>query len=135
MACRGRTLRNPQRRPLVRYWWYGLVTEAQPYLVTIPTTDLKDTAPIERLQPYLDRNQGSIPCYARRRRLGLRNGSSPVESANNEVTARRQKRNGMSWSKAGSQALTALSVLVCNRWQAIWVREHTIPLRFVNKVA
>jgi len=58
-----------------------------------------------------------------------------VESANNEVTARRQKRNGMSWSKAGSQALTALSVLVCNRCQAIWVRKHTIPLRFVNKAA
>jgi len=31
--------------------------------------------------------------------------------------------------------LTALSVLVCNRCQAIWVRKHTIPLRFVNKAA
>jgi hypothetical protein len=41
----------------------------------------------------------------------------------------------MSWSKAGSQALTALSVLVCNRCQAIWVRKHTIPLRFVSKAA
>ncbi|MFO1432676.1 MAG: hypothetical protein U1F76_21545 [Candidatus Competibacteraceae bacterium] len=135
LACRGRTLRNQHLHLLVRYWWYGLVTEAQPYLATIPATDLKDTAPIERLTQYLDRNQGSIPCYARRRRLGLRNGSSPVESANNEVTARRQKRNGMSWSKAGSPALTALSVLVCHRCQAIWVRKHTIPLRFVNKAA
>ncbi len=90
---------------------------------------------MERLKHYLDRNEGAIPCYALRRRLGLRNGSSPVESANNEVTARRQKHNGMSWSKAGSQALTALSVLVCNCCQAIWVREHIIPLRFVNKAA
>ena len=135
LACRGRTLRNQHLHLLVRYLWYGLVTEAQQYLATIPATDLKDTAPIERLKQYLDRNEGSIPCYALRRRLGLRNGSSPVESANNEVTARRQKRNGMSWSKAGSQALTALSVLVCNRCQAIWVRKHTIPLRFVNKAA
>jgi hypothetical protein len=135
LACRGRTIRNQHLHLLVRYLWYGLVTEAQQYLATIPATDLKDTAPIERLKQYLDRNEGSIPCYALRRRLGLRNGSSPVESANNEVTARRQKRNGMSWSKAGSQALTALSVLVCNRCQAIWVREHTLPLRFVNKAA
>jgi len=135
LACRGRLIRNQHLRPLVRYLWYGLVSEAQQYLANIPTTDLKDTAPIERLKQYLDRNAGAIPCYARRRRLGLRHGSSPVESANNEVTARRQKRNGMSWSKAGSQALTALSVLVCNHAQAIWVRDHTIPLRFVSKAA
>ena len=135
LACRGRTIRNQHLRPLLRFLWYGLVTEAQQYLTTIPANDLKDTAPIERLKQYLDRNEGSIPCYALRRRLGLRNSSSPVESANNEVTARRQKHNGMSWSKAGSQALTALSVLVCNRCQAIWVREHTIPLQFVNKAA
>ncbi len=76
-----------------------------------------------------------LPCYTLRRRLGLPNGSSRVESANNEVTARRQKRNGMSWSKPGSHALTALSVLVCNRCQGIWVREHNIPLRFVDKAA
>jgi len=135
LACRGRTIRNQHLRPLLRFLWYGLVTEAQQYLTTIPANDLKDTVPIERLKQYLDRNEGSIPCYALRRRLGLRNSSSPVESANNEVTARRQKRNGMSWSKAGSQALTALSVLVCNHCQAIWVRKHTIPLRFVNKAA
>jgi hypothetical protein len=135
LACRGRILRNQQLRPLLRFLWYGLVTEAQQYLATIPANDLKDPTPIERLKQYLDRNEGAIPCYALRRRLGLRNGSSPVESANNEVTARRQKHNGMSWSKAGSQALTALSVLVCNRCQAIWVRQHTIPLRFVNKAA
>jgi len=135
LACGGRTIRNQHLRPLVRYLWYGLVTEAQQYLAMIPANELKDAAPIGRLQQYLDRNEGSIPCYALRRRLGLRNSSSPVESANNEVTARRQKHNGMSWSTAGSQALTALSVLVCNRCQAIWVREHTIPFRFVNKAA
>ncbi len=112
-----------------------MVTEARQYLDTIPAEDLKDPASIERLENYLERNEGSIPCYALRRRLGLPNGSSRVESANNEVTARRQKRNGMSWSKAGSHALTALSVLVCNRCQGIWVREHNIPLRFVDKAA
>ena len=135
LACRGRAIRNRHLCPLVRLLWYGLVSEARQYLAAIPAENLKDAAAIERLQKYLDRNEDSIPCYALRRRLGLRNGSSPVESANNEVTARRQKRNGMSWSKSGSQALTALSVLVCNRCQDVWVREHIIPLRFVDKAA
>ena len=134
-ACRAREVRNRHLVTLVRFLWYGMVTEARWYLDTIPATEVKDPASIERLRNYLERNERSIPCYALRRRLGLRNGSSPVESANNPVTARRQKRNGMSWSKAGSQALTALSVLVCNRCQAIWVREHTVPLRFVDKKA
>ena len=124
-ACRGRVIRNQHLRPLVRFLWYGLVTEARQYLAAIPHADLKDAAAIARLQNYLERHEGSIPCYALRRRLGLRNGSSPVESANNAVTARRQKRNGMSWSKLGSHALTALSVLVCNRCQAIWVRDSS----------
>jgi hypothetical protein len=134
-ACRAREIRNRHLVTLVRFLWYGMVTEARRYLDTIPATEVKDPASIERLCKYLERNERSIPCYALRRRLGLRNGSSPVESANNQVTARRQKRNGMSWSKAGSQALTALSVLVCNRCQGIWVREHTVPLRFVDKTA
>jgi hypothetical protein len=134
-ACCAREVRNRHLGILVRFLWYGMVTEAHQYLDTIPMEDVKDPAAIERLRKYLERNEGSIPCYALRRRLGLRNGSSPVESANNEVTARRQKRNGMSWSKAGSHALTALSVLVCNRCQGLWVREHIVPLRFVEKEA
>ena len=130
-ACRARKVRNRHLATLMRLLWYGMASEARRYLESIPAAEVKDPDSIERLRNYLERNERSIPCYALRRRLGLRNGSSPVESANNQVTARRQKRNGMSWSKAGSHALTALSVLVCNRCQDIWVKEHTVPLRFV----
>ncbi|MCP3995143.1 MAG: hypothetical protein GY722_08770, partial [bacterium] len=135
LACRGRAIRNGHLRPLVRFLWHGLVTEARQYLAAIPAGDLKNTDAIKRLDGYLERNKRSIPCYALRSQLGLRNASSPVESANNEVTARRQKRNGMSWSKPGSHALTALSVLVRNGGHGTWVREHAIPLRFVIKAA
>jgi hypothetical protein len=55
---------------LVRFWWYGRVTEARQYLAVIPADDLQEAAPLERLQQYLNRNEASIPCYARRRRLG-----------------------------------------------------------------
>jgi hypothetical protein len=50
LACRGRLLRNQPLRLLVRYLGYGLVTEAQQSLATIPAPDLKDAAPIERLK-------------------------------------------------------------------------------------
>jgi hypothetical protein len=135
LACRGRAFRNQHLRPLMRLLWYGLVNEAREYLAAIPSTDLKDPSAITRLDKYLVRNEKAIPCYALRRQLGLRNSSSPVESANNDLTARRQKRNGMSWSSSGSHALTALSMLISNRCHDIWVRENTIPFEFVDKAA
>ncbi len=134
-ACRWRAIRNGHPRQLVRFLWHGLVTEARQHLAATPAGDLKNVDAIKRLDGYLERNKGLIPCYALRSRLGLRNASSPVESANNEATARRQKRNGMSWSKPGSHALTALSVLVRNGGHGTWVREDAIPLRFVIEAA
>jgi hypothetical protein len=135
LACRGGAVRNQPLRALVRLVWYGWVAEAQQYLAAIPADALKDPAAIERLRKYLLRNQGAIPGSALRSKLGLRNASSPVESANNELTARRQKRNGMSCSECGSQALTALSMLVSNRCHESWVRKQTIPLELVDKTA
>jgi hypothetical protein len=51
------------------------------------------------------------------------------------VTARRQKHNGMSWSKAGSHALTALNAVVLNGGVQRWVRQREIALEFVPKAA
>ena len=132
LACRGRDLRNQHLRALTPLLWYGLVDQARDYLSQIPSSDLKDSTAIERLKKYLIRNQQAIPCYALRSLLRLRNASSPVESANNQLTARRQKRNGMSWSANGSWALTALSTVVANRCCSTWVNEHTIPLAFAD---
>ncbi len=72
--------------------WYGLLSETRQSLASIPADDLKNTAAVWRLENYLERNEGSIPCYALKSLLGLRIASSPVERATNEVTARRQKR-------------------------------------------
>jgi hypothetical protein len=49
-ASRGRTIRNPPLHPLVRFLWYGMVTEAHQYLKRILAEDLKDTASIEWLE-------------------------------------------------------------------------------------
>jgi hypothetical protein len=135
LGCRGRAIRNRHLQALLPLLWYGLVEEARRYLSEIALYELKDPSAIERLRTYLQRNASAIPCYALRSQLGLRNSSGPVESANNELTARRQKHNGMSWSEQGSRALTALSMVVSNRAHESWVREHRFPLEFVDKAA
>ncbi len=59
-ACRGRELRNRHVRILVRFLWYGMVTEARQYPDSIPTTQIKDPDSIERLRNYLERNERSV---------------------------------------------------------------------------
>jgi hypothetical protein len=135
LACRGRELRNHPLRALLRLLWFGLLDRAQDYLRFIPVAELKNTAPIERLLQYLERNRPWLPCYAWRRQLGLPNSSNPVERANNWVTANRQKHPGMSWSKAGSQALTALSAVVLNGGTKTWAWNDVIPFQFTATAA
>ena len=114
LACTGREIRNRPVPALLRLLWFGLLDRAIDYLQALPASELKNHKPIERLIGYLERNRNAMPCYALRRQLRLPNSSNPVERSNNLVTARRQKHNGMSWSKAGSHALTALNVGVFN---------------------
>ena len=135
LACRGREIRNRHLQVLLGLLWFGLLDRAQDYLRTIAASELKDTASIERLIGYLERNRSNIPCYALRRQLGLPNSSNPVERANNLVTSKRQKHQGMSWSKSGSHALTALSAVVLNGATQTWVRNRVIPFKFVAKAA
>lgn len=129
-ACRGRHTRNEHLRPILRLLWFGLVDQAQNYLHSIPDSDLKNAKIIARLVEYLERNRKWIPCYALRKQLGLTNSSNAVERANNLVTSQRQKHNGMSWSKAGSHALTALSAIVLNGRTREWVKNKEVNLEF-----
>ncbi len=135
LACRGREIRNRHLQVLLGLLWFGLLDRAQDYLRSIAASELKDSASIERLIGYLERNRSFIPCYALRRELGLPNSSNPVERANNLVTSKRQKHQGMSWSKPGSHALTALSAVVLNGATQTWVRNSVIPFKFVAKAA
>ena len=135
LACRGREIRNRHLKVLLGLLWFGLLDRAQEHLRSIASAELKDPAPIERLIGYLERNRSGIPCYALRRELGLANSSNPVERANNLVTSHRQKHQGMSWSKPGSHALTALSAVVLNGATGSWVRNRIVPFKFVASAA
>jgi hypothetical protein len=135
LACTGREIRNRHGQALRRLLWFGLLDRAIDYLQVLPASELKSHKPIERLIGYRERNRNAMPCYALRRQLRLPNSSNPVERSNNLVTARRQKHNGMSWSKAGSHALTALNAVVLNGGVQRWVRQREIALEFVSKAA
>lgn len=135
LACKGREIRNRHLKELLPLLWFGLIDKASDYLREIPDSDLKNAGSIEKLLGYLERNHSFLPCYALRSKLELPNSSNPVERTNNLVTSRRQKHNGMSRSKEGSHALTALTAVAVNDAIQPWVKNHEIPFEFVEKEA
>jgi hypothetical protein len=84
---------------------------------------------LEGLTGYLERNRSHIPCYAVRKRLGLRNSSNRGEKANDLVVSARQKHKGMSWSKGGSTALATLTALVSNDNHSLWFENRVVDFR------
>ena len=135
LACSKREIRNRHLKPLLSLLWFGLTDKAQAYLASIAATDIKNSAAIDRLTGYLERNRKRIPCYAMRSKLKLPNSSNPVERCNNLVTAKRQKHHGMSWSENGSYALTALNAVISNHATRRWVENRTIPFVLVARAA
>ncbi|NEP63454.1 MAG: hypothetical protein F6K31_42245 [Symploca sp. SIO2G7] len=131
LACQGRRLRNTHLTHLAALLWHGLVDAALVYLEFIDPDHLKDTTAIDKLKGYLHRNKPHIPCYCVRKQLGLRNSSNRGEKANDLLVSSRQKHNGMSWSKTGSVALTALTALVSNQEATHWFRTGQLNFKLV----
>ena len=127
MAVKGRKLRNEHLEQVTKLLWYGATQSAIDYLKQIPSCQIKSQATIDRLCGYFSDRRTMIPCYAIRKRLGLRNSSNSVEKANDQVVSSRQKHQGMSWSEEGSLALAALCTVTKNRHQRPWLEGHVIP--------
>jgi hypothetical protein len=69
---------------------------------------------------YLFRHRARMR-YPEFRQAGYPIGSGSVESACKVVVQERMKQAGMSWSRAGAQAMLALrSVLLSERWNEVW---------------
>ena len=130
MAMKGKVYRNEQVKAVLRLLWYGLVDDATAHLRSINPDEIKDPKQIEALVGYLERNRSWIPNYAMRRRLKLCNSSNPAERTNNLIASQRQKKNGMSWSPDGSQALSALACVVLNHRTKEWLTECQFSLTF-----
>jgi hypothetical protein len=129
LALNHRHVRNEVLKPLLRLLWYGHLDAAIAHLRQVDPKHIKTPDAVNRLVAYLERNRQYIPCYAARRKLGLRNSSNRGEKANDLVVSARQKHNGMSWSQEGSSALATLSALVANDNHRPWFEERTVDFR------
>ena len=126
MAMKGRNVRNQVLRDLMPLLWHGLTNKAISYLEEIDDKNVRNTEILYKLIEYLQRNTPYIPCYAIRKKLGLRNSSCIGEKMNDLLVSSRQKRNGMSWSKNGSVALATITSLKRNREDKKWFEEKKL---------
>jgi hypothetical protein len=130
LALNGRVIRNTLLEQLRPCLWHGCVDRAIALLQAVEPTKIKNQEALDTLIGYLERNRPYLPCYAVRKRLGLRNSSNLGEKANDLLVSDRQKHNGMSWSKPGSVALAALTALVRNREYKRWFQTGTLSFSF-----
>jgi len=83
----------------------------------------------------LERVQHTIPCYALRKQLGLRNSSNIGEKANDMIVSNRQKHNGMSRSNNGSVAFATVSAAFRNNEVNNWVHYRDIDFALKDTAA
>lgn len=129
LALKGRHIRNQVLRDIMPLLWNGLTQRAIDVLKAVDPNQIKSIEHMEKLTAYLERNQSYIPCYALRKRLGLRNSSSIGEKMNDLIVSQRQKHNGMSWSPEGSSALAAITALKRNKENLRWFEQRTIAFK------
>jgi hypothetical protein len=132
MALNGRQVRNAVLERLIPLLWHGLLDSAQDYLRTLDPELIKDSAKLQQLIDYFERNRPFIPCYSVRKHLGLRNSSNMGEKANDLLVSQRQKHNGMSWSQSGSVALAAIQALAKNQEYLQWFRTGELNFKFAG---
>jgi len=130
MAISGKQIKNQILTEVLAWLWLGKVDRAVKVLSSLKQETIKNTKERDNLITYLHRNQDCIPCYALRKKLGLRVSSNPVEKANDLVVSNRQKHHGMSWSADGSTSLATLTSLRRNDEHMQWLRHRDIHFTF-----
>ncbi len=125
LSVKGNTKQEILKR-LLPLLWLGKINAAIAYLKSIDKSNFKKNKNLDRLIQYLERNQECIPCYALRKKLGLRNSSNKGEKENDLCVSDRQKDNGMSWSKTGSVALASITALHRNHEQKQWISSRSL---------
>lgn len=128
MAIRGKDRRNAILEKTLRYLWVGDTAGASGYLSSLDPADIRNRKWIDDLLGYFQKKGDAITCYALRAKLGLRNSSKPVETANDLIVAQRQKHNGMAWSPHGSGALAALQMIYLNHQSDLWFHQKELRL-------
>jgi hypothetical protein len=130
MAINGKQIKNQILTALLVWLWLGKVDQAIGLLGDLKADHIKNAMQRDALITYLSRNHDCIPCYALRKKLGLRISSNPVEKANDLLVSERQKHNGMSWSADGSTSLATLTCVRFNSEDRNWLLDHNIRFQF-----
>ena len=130
MAINGKQIKNQILTALLVWLWLGKVDQAIGLLGDLKADHIKNAMQRDALITYLSRNHDCIPCYALRKKLGLRISSNPVEKANDLLVSERQKHNGMSWSADGSTSLATLTCVRFNSEDRNWLLDHDIRFQF-----
>jgi hypothetical protein len=130
MAINGKQIKNQILTELLVWLWQGKVNQAIGLLRDLKADHIKNAIQRDNLITYLSRNSDCIPCYALRKKLGLRLSSNPVEKANDLLVSERQKHNGMSWSADGSTSLATLTCVRSNSEDRNWLLDRNIRFQF-----
>jgi hypothetical protein len=91
--------------------WQGQSKQALQLLQQIPVRNKEKQ---EELQGYLQKHQGQLINYEKRKQAGKTIGSGRVEKAVDMLVGQRQKRKAMSWSEKGSNALALIKAQQLN---------------------
>lgn len=129
MALKGSKIRNDFLEKLLPCLWFGNINGAILLLQNIEPDKVKNPGIILKLIEYLERVRGYVPCYAIRKKLGLRNSSNIGEKSNDLIVSARQKHNGMSWSSDGSGAFASVAAASYNQQIHEWVHDHTLSMK------
>ena len=118
MCAHSRAEREAWEQTVLGFLWRGQVSEALCFLASLAARNAKALA---ELVGYLQKHADEIIDYGRRQATGKSIGSGRMEKAVDQVIGSRQKKKGMSWSKAGSQALALLKIAELNgQWKLLW---------------
>ena len=135
MALRGSKIRNEFLDELLPCLWFGNVRGAIKLLTVIDPKKVRNFDIINYLVGYLERVHDTIPCYAIRKQLGLRNSSNRGEKANDMIVSNRQKHNGMSWSNDGSLTFATVAAALHNNEMLSWLYLGDICFTLNNRAA
>jgi len=128
LICRGRKAKAELLGLLLKHLWRGQVQDALDILEEY-RPQAKNIEKLDELIQYLQKRQAFIPNYRERRAQRQYIGSAHVEKGNDLLVARRQKHQGMHWSKQTSDALAALRTLMLNGgWDLYWQKHQVLPL-------
>jgi hypothetical protein len=128
MICAGKAAKALFLGTLYRHLWRGEVDPALAWLRAY-RSQAKNLEKLDELLAYLEARQPYLVNYRQRYRDRLYIGSGHAEKANDLIVARRQKHQGMHWSRQTSQALAALKTLQLNQaWDLYWLNRQVLPL-------